>query len=153
LARDDRRRLYSLGNMLWHSDSSFKAIPAKCSILSGRIVAARGGETELAEMRAAYDALDDVTKAEIEDLVCEHSLISSCELLGFDDLTPEERATMRPVRQRLVCTHPGSGRRSLYLASHIGTIIGWSVPEARAFIGDLMEHATQRPLRAYLAAV
>ena len=144
LARDNRRRLYSLGNMLWHSDSSFKAIPAKYSILSGRMVATHGGETEFADMRAAYDALDDGTKAEIDALVCEHSLIYSREVLGFSDLTPDERATMRPVRQRLVRTHPGSGRKSLYLASHIGTIIGWPVPEARAFIRDLTEHATQR---------
>jgi len=143
LARDDRRRLYSLGNMLWHSDSSFKAVPAKYSILSGRIVATSGGETEFADMRAAWAALDNATKAEIEDLVCEHSLIFSRELLGFGDLTPEERATMRPVRQRLVRTHAGSGRKSLYLASHIGTIIGWPMPEARAFIRDLTEHATQ----------
>jgi len=143
LARDNRRRLYSLGNMLWHSDSSFKAIPAKYSILSGRVVASSGGATEFADMRAAYDALDERTKAGIDDLVCEHSLIYSRELLGFDDLSPEERATMQPVRQRLVRTHPGSGRQSLYLASHIGTIIGWPMPEARAFIRDLTEHATQ----------
>jgi alpha-ketoglutarate-dependent 2,4-dichlorophenoxyacetate dioxygenase len=144
LGRDNRRRLYSLGNMLWHSDSSFKAVPAKYSILSGRMVAEHGGNTEFADMRAAYDALDDATKSEVEDLVCEHSLIYSRELLGFTDLTPEERATMRPVRQSLVRRHPASGRKSLYLASHIGKIIGWPVPEARAFIRDLTEHATQR---------
>jgi len=144
LARDNRRRLYSLGNMLWHSDSSFKAVPAKYSILSGRVVASSGGDTEFADMRVTYEALDAATKSEIEDLVCEHSLIYSRELLGFADLTPEERETMRPVRQRLVRTHPGSGRKSLYLASHIGTIVGWPVPEARAFILDLVEHATQR---------
>ena len=144
LARDNRRRLYSLGNRLWHSDSSFKAIPATYSLLSGRVVAERGGETEFADMRAAYDALDDATKAEIEHLVCEHSLIHSRELLGFTDLSAVERATMVPVRQRLVRTHPVTGRKSLYLASHIGTIIGWPVPEARAFIRDLTEHATQR---------
>lgn len=144
LARDNRRRLYSLGNMLWHSDSSFKPVPATYSLLSGRIVVDRGGETEFADMRAAYDALDEPTKLEIEDLVCEHSLIYSRELLGFTDLTDAERASMRPVRQRLVRTHPISGRKSLYLASHIGTILGWPVPEARAFIRDLTEHATQR---------
>ena len=144
LARDNRRRLYSLGNMLWHSDSSFKAVPAKYSILSGRVVASSGGNTEFADMRAAYDALDAATKSEIEDLICEHSLIYSRELLGFTNLTPEEREMMRPVRQRLVRTHPGSGRKSLYLASHIGTIVGWPVPEARASIYELMEHATQR---------
>jgi alpha-ketoglutarate-dependent 2,4-dichlorophenoxyacetate dioxygenase len=144
LARDNRRRLYSLGNMLWHSDSSFKPVPAAYSILSGRVVVEQGGETEFADMRAAYDALDDATKAEIADLICEHSLIYSRELLGFDDLTEAERATMRPVRQALVRTHPLSARKSLYLASHIGKIIGWPVPEARAFIRDLTEHATQR---------
>jgi alpha-ketoglutarate-dependent 2,4-dichlorophenoxyacetate dioxygenase len=144
LERDSRRRLYSLGNMLWHSDSSFKAVPAKYSILSGRIVTSVGGNTEFADMRAAYAALDDATKAEIDDLVCEHSLIYSRGILGFTDLTPEERATMRPVRQRLVRTHPATGEKSLYLASHIGAIIGWPVPEARAFIRDLTEHATQR---------
>jgi alpha-ketoglutarate-dependent 2,4-dichlorophenoxyacetate dioxygenase len=144
LARDNRRWLYSLGNMLWHSDSSFKPIPAKYSILSGRVVATTGGETEFADMRAAHDALDDPTKAEIADLVCEHSLIYSREVMGFDDLTEAERATMCPVRQALVRTHPGSGRKALYLGSHIGTIIGWPMPEARAFIRDLTEHATQR---------
>ena len=144
LARDNRRRLYSLGNRLWHSDSSFKPIPARYSLLSGRVVATHGGDTEFADMRAAYDALDDATKAEVAGLVCEHSLIHSRELLGFGDLTAEEKATMRPVTQPLVRTHPLSGRISLYLASHIGTIIGWPVPEARAFIRDLTEHATQR---------
>jgi alpha-ketoglutarate-dependent 2,4-dichlorophenoxyacetate dioxygenase len=144
LARDNRQRLYGLGNMLWHSDSSFKPIPATYSILSGRQVATNGGNTEFADMRAAYDALDDGTRAEIEDLVCEHSLIYSREILGFTDLTDAERATMTPVLQRLVRTHPLSGRKSIYLASHIGKIIGWPVPEALAFIRDLTEHATQR---------
>lgn len=143
LERDNRRRLYSLGNMLWHSDSSFKAVPAKYSILSGRVITSEGGNTEFADMRAAYAALDATTKAEIDDLICEHSLIYSRTALGFTDLTAEERATMRPVRQRLVRTHPVTGEKSLYLASHIGAIIGWPVPEARAFIRDLTEHATQ----------
>ena len=144
LARDNRRRLYGLGNMLWHSDSSFKPIPAAYSLLSGRVVVDKGGETEFADMRAAYDTLDNETKSEIRDLVCEHSLIYSREVLGFGELTETERATMRPVRQALTRTHPISGRKSVYLASHIGKIIGWPVPEARAFIRDLTEHATQR---------
>jgi alpha-ketoglutarate-dependent 2,4-dichlorophenoxyacetate dioxygenase len=143
LARDDRRRMFNLGNRLWHSDSSFRAIPAKYSLLSGRIVVDRGGRTEFADMRAAYDALDDATKAEIEDLVCEHSLIYSRGTLGFTDLTEEERKAFTPVRQRLVRTHPVTGRKSLYLSSHIGTIVGWPMPEARALIRDLAEHATQ----------
>jgi alpha-ketoglutarate-dependent 2,4-dichlorophenoxyacetate dioxygenase len=143
LARDDRKRLFNLGNRLWHSDSSFRAIPAKFSILSARTVARTGGNTEFADMRAAYDALDAATKAEIEDLVCEHSLLYSRGALGFTELAEEEKAMFRPVRQRLVRSHPVTGRKSLYLASHIGAIIGWPLPEARAFIRDLTEHATQ----------
>ncbi len=142
LARDDRKRMFNLGNRLWHSDSSFRAIPARYSLLSGRIVARSGGNTEFADMRAAYDALDAATKREIEDLVGEHSLIYSRGSLGFEDFTAEERMMFRPVRQRLVRTHPATGRKSLYLSSHLGTIVGWPLPEARAFIRDLTEHAT-----------
>ncbi len=144
LARDDRRRMFNLGNRLWHSDSSYRAVPAKYSLLSGRIVVDRGGHTEFADMRAAYDALDDDTKTEIEDLVCEHSLMFSRGLLGFTELSAEERAMFRPVRQRLVRTHPVTGRKSLFLSAHGGTIVGWPVPEARAFLRDLTEHATQK---------
>jgi len=143
LARDDRRRLFNLGNQLWHSDSSFRAIPAKYSLLSGRIVVDDGGNTEFADMRAAYDALDAGTKADIEDLVCEHSLIYSRGTLGFTELSDDEKKMFTPVRQKLVRTHPVTGRKSLYLSSHAGTIIGWPVPEARAFLRDLNEHATQ----------
>jgi alpha-ketoglutarate-dependent 2,4-dichlorophenoxyacetate dioxygenase len=147
LARDDRRRLFNLGNQLWHSDSSFRAVPAKFSLLSGRIVVDKGGNTEFADMRAAYDALDPATKTEIENLVCEHSLIYSRGSLGFTELSDEERRMFKPVRQRLVRTHPVTGRKSLYLSSHIGTIVGWPMPEARAFIRDLTEHAVQPAFR------
>jgi alpha-ketoglutarate-dependent 2,4-dichlorophenoxyacetate dioxygenase len=143
-ARDDRRRMFNLGNRLWHSDSSFKAVPAKYSLLSGRVIPSSGGNTEFADMRAAYDALDAATKAQIEDMVCEHSLIYSRGLLGFTEFSEDERAMFKPVRQRLVRTHPVSGRKSLFLASHAGTIVGWPMPEARAFLRDLIEHATQR---------
>jgi alpha-ketoglutarate-dependent 2,4-dichlorophenoxyacetate dioxygenase len=144
LARDDRQRMFNLGNQLWHSDSSFRAVPAKYSLLSARAVPSWGGNTEFADMRAAYDALDERTKAEIEDLVCEHSLIYSRGTLGFAEFTPDELATFKPVRQRLVRTHPVTGRKSLFLSSHAGTIVGWPVPESRAFLRDLVEHATQR---------
>jgi alpha-ketoglutarate-dependent 2,4-dichlorophenoxyacetate dioxygenase len=146
LDRSDRRRMFNLGNRLWHSDSSFRAKPAKYSILSARTVASEGGNTEFADMRAAYDTLDDATRDTIEDLVCEHSLIYSRGSMGFTELTEEERAFMTPVRQRLVRTHPVTGRKSLYLSSHAGTIVGWQVPEARDFLRDLNEHATQREL-------
>jgi alpha-ketoglutarate-dependent 2,4-dichlorophenoxyacetate dioxygenase len=144
LARDSRARLFNLGNRLWHSDSSFRAIPAKFSLLSGRIVADQGGHTEFADMRAAHDALDDQTRAQVADLITEHSLLYSRGKLGFTDYTDEERVTFRPVRQRLVRTLPSTGRKSLYLSSHIGTIVGWPVPEALDFIRELTEHATQR---------
>jgi alpha-ketoglutarate-dependent 2,4-dichlorophenoxyacetate dioxygenase len=143
LARDDRRRMFNLGNRLWHSDSSYRAVPAKYSLLSGRVVVERGGRTEFADMRAAYDALDDATKTEIEDLVCEHSLMFSRGALGFTEISDAERAMFRPVRQRLVRTHPVTGRRSLFMSAHAGGIVGWPVPEARAFLRDLVEHATQ----------
>jgi alpha-ketoglutarate-dependent 2,4-dichlorophenoxyacetate dioxygenase len=143
-ARDDRRRLFGLGNRLWHSDSSFKVVPAKYSLLHARSVPSKGGNTEFAYMVAAYDALDAETRTEIEDLVCEHSQIFSRQQLGFTDFTNEERARFAPVRQRLVRTHPVTRRKSLYLSSHAGGIVGWPVPEARSFLRDLVEHATQR---------
>ena len=144
LGRENRRRLFSLGTRLWHSDSSFKVIPAKYSLLSARIIPSEGGNTEFADMRAAYDTLDDATKTECEGLVCEHSQLFSRALIGFGDFTEEERRQFAPVQQRLVRRHPSTGRKSLYLASHAGPILGWPVPEARAFLRDLTEHATQR---------
>jgi alpha-ketoglutarate-dependent 2,4-dichlorophenoxyacetate dioxygenase len=144
MAREDRRRLFGLGNLLWHSDSSFKTVPAKYSLLSARVIPPAGGNTEFADMRAAYDALDQGTKRQVHDLICEHSQIYSRGLLGFTEFTEEELRQCAPVHQRLVRRHPVTGRLSLYLASHAGTIIGWPMPEARAFLMDLVEHATQR---------
>jgi alpha-ketoglutarate-dependent 2,4-dichlorophenoxyacetate dioxygenase len=143
LARDDRRRLFNLGNQLWHSDSSYKAVPSKYSLLSGRIVVDAGGNTEFADMRAAYDALDDRTKAEIEDLVCRHSNMYSRGKLGLAEFSDEERAVFRPVRQRLVRPHPVSGRKSLFLSAHAGEIEGMPLPHARMLLLDLTEFATR----------
>jgi alpha-ketoglutarate-dependent 2,4-dichlorophenoxyacetate dioxygenase len=95
-------------------------------------------------MRAAYDALDNEMKAEVADLICEHSQVFSRQQLGFTDFTDEERERFAPVRQTLVRVHPTTGRVSLYLASHAGAIVGWPMPEARSFLRDLVEHATQR---------
>ena len=144
MARDDRKRLFGLGNMLWHSDSSFKATPAKYSMLSACILPQRDGNTEFADMRAAYDALDDEERAQLEGLVCEHTQITSRGLLGFTDFTPDEFIRFAPVRQTLVRTHPVTGRKSLFLSSHAGAIEGYPVPEARALLRDLTERATQR---------
>ena len=144
LPRDDRRRLFGLGNQLWHSDSSFKNVPAKYSLLSARKIPAAAGNTEFADMRAAYAALDDTTKTEVRELICLHSQIFSRGILGFDDFTDAEREKWAPVRQRLVRRHPDTDGLSLYLSSHAGAIEGWPVPEARSFLRDLTEHATQR---------
>jgi len=143
LPRDHRTHLFNLGNCLWHSDSSFRAIPAKFSLLSARVVNPKGGNTEFADMRAAYDALDDETKTEIEDLICEHSLMYSRGSLGFTDYSDQEKEMFKPVLQRLVRTHPVHRRKSLYLSSHAGRVLGMSVPEGRLLLRDLNEHATQ----------
>jgi alpha-ketoglutarate-dependent 2,4-dichlorophenoxyacetate dioxygenase len=143
LPLDSRQRMFNLGNMLWHSDSSFRQIPSKYSLLSARVVNPKGGDTEFADMRAAYDALDEETRREIEDYVCEHSLMYSRGSLGFGDFTDEEKQMFKPVRQRLVRTHPVTGRKSLFLSSHAGTILGMPTPPARILLRDLTEHATQ----------
>jgi alpha-ketoglutarate-dependent 2,4-dichlorophenoxyacetate dioxygenase len=143
MKKDDRAHLFNLGNCLWHSDSSFRPIPAKFSLLSARVVNPKGGNTEFADMRAAYDALDDEQKAEIEDMICEHSLMYSRGSLGFLDYTEEEKQMFKPVLQRLVRTHPVHRRKSLYLSSHAGAIQGMSMPEGRLLLRDLNEHATQ----------
>jgi alpha-ketoglutarate-dependent 2,4-dichlorophenoxyacetate dioxygenase len=94
-------------------------------------------------MRAAYDALDDRMKQEIEDLVCLHSNMYSREKVGFTELTDQERLQFKPVRQRLVRRHPATGRKSLFLSAHAGAIEGMSIPEARMLLHDLTEFATK----------
>lgn len=139
----DRRRLFNLGNRLWHSDSSFKSTPAKYSMLHARVVPPAGGQTEFADMRAAWDALDAATQARLMPMVARHSLLYSRALLGFGEFTEAERQAFAPVPQRLVRRLPGSGRLSLYLSSHIGAIDGLPTPEAMCLVRDLNEHATQ----------
>ena len=144
LERNDRRRMFNLGNRLWHSDSSYRAIPAKYSLLSARVVAASGGNTEFADMRAAYDALDDDMRTTIEDLVCEHSLMYSRGSMGFTEFTDAERAMFKPVRQRLVRTHPVTKRRALFVNGHFTTHIdGLPRDEGRAILKFLCEHNTR----------
>ncbi|HUN39582.1 MAG TPA: TauD/TfdA family dioxygenase [Acetobacteraceae bacterium] len=143
MSDQDRVWFFKLADRLWHSDSSFRSVPAKYSLLSGRIIPSWGANTEFADMRAAYDALDDRTRGEVEDLVCLHSLLYSREAIGFTEMTEQEKTAFRPVRQRLVRTHPVTRRKSLFLSSHAGAIEGWTVPEARMFLRDLTEFATQ----------
>jgi alpha-ketoglutarate-dependent 2,4-dichlorophenoxyacetate dioxygenase len=147
LARDDRRNLFNIGNQLWHTDSSFKRIPAKCSLLSARELPSRGpmggGETEFADLRAAWDALPEARKRQLEGLVVEHSIFRSRTQIGFADFNDEIFKELPPVPQALVRHHPASGRTSLYLASHASHIIGWPVEKGRALIEELIAFATQ----------
>ena len=143
LPKTDRRRLNALGNRLWHSDSSFKRVPARFSLLSARVIPDTGGETQFADMRAAWDALPDTMKSRVEGLICEHTQLFSRAKIGFTDWAPEEIEKMAPVPQVLVRTHPGSGRKSLYLSSHAARILGMEEPDARLLLMDLNEHATQ----------
>ena len=144
LETDDRLRLYNLGNRLWHTDSSFKRLPAYCSMLHGRSIPPVGGQTEFADLRAAYDALGKETKRRIAGLVAEHSLMTARARLGFTDFDETERKAFEPVPQVVVRRLPDSGRMSLYLASHAGAIRGMPQVEAEALLEQLIEHATQR---------
>ena len=143
LGADDRRRMYNLGNQLWHTDASFRAVPAKFSLLHARSIPPSGGETEFADLRAAYDALDPAMQAKLDGLVAEHSIWHSRARIGFTDFSDTERAGLPPVPQLVVRTHPGSGRKTLYLAAHADNIIGWPHAEGRALIDELMDFATQ----------
>lgn len=142
LATNSRAHLFKLADRLWHSDSSFRPIPAKYSLLSARSIPSWGGNTEFADMRGAYNYLDARTKSEVENLVCLHSQAFSREMVGFGQLSDDERDDFKPVRQRLVRRHPTTGRRSLFLSSHAGIIEGWTVPESRMYLRDLIEFAT-----------
>ncbi len=144
LAANDRVRLYQLGNRLWHTDSSFKRLPAYCSILHGRSIPPIGGHTEFADLRAAYDALPEATKRRIDGLVAEHSLMTSRAKLGFTDFDEAERKAFEPVPQVLARRLPDSGRMSLYLASHAGSIRGMAKGDAERLLKELIDHATQR---------
>jgi alpha-ketoglutarate-dependent 2,4-dichlorophenoxyacetate dioxygenase len=142
--KDSRQRMFQLGNRLWHTDSSFKRLPARASLLYARSIPPVGGHTEFADERAAYDALPQEMKRRLHTLVAEHSIFNSRARLGFTNFTDEERREMPPVPQVVVRTIPESGRKSLYLASHAGRIFGVPEPEGRLLIDELVAHATQR---------
>src|SRR5436305_1188948 len=147
-ARDDRKRLDSLGNRLWHTDASYMPVPVVLGMLFAVAVPPPSpfgaGETEFADMRSAYDALSDEQKAVIDPLIAEHDIFWSRAQIGFTEFPPGEREKFPPSRQRLVRRHPGSGRKTLYLSAHASHIVGWPVPEGRLLLADLTEHATQR---------
>jgi alpha-ketoglutarate-dependent 2,4-dichlorophenoxyacetate dioxygenase len=145
--RDDGRRLDSLGNRLWHTDASYMPVPVVLGMLHAVAVpppsALGGGETEFADMRAAYDALSEPMKVEINGLVAEHDVFWSRGQIGFTEFPAGEREQYPPSRQRLVRRHSGSRRKTLYLSAHASHIVGWPVPEGRLLLLDLNTHATQ----------
>jgi alpha-ketoglutarate-dependent 2,4-dichlorophenoxyacetate dioxygenase len=139
---DNRRRMYGLGNRLWHTDASFQDPAGRYSMLSAKVIPRAGADTEYADMRAAYDALPAEMKARLEGLRVHHSIAYSRQTLGFD-FSPQEAGRLEGAVHPLVRTIPRAGRRSLYLASHASRIIDWPLPEARLLLRDLIEHATR----------
>jgi alpha-ketoglutarate-dependent 2,4-dichlorophenoxyacetate dioxygenase len=142
-ARDHRRIVGNIANALWHSDSSFQKPAARYSMLQALVVTPRGGETEYADLRAAYDALPGETKTEIDGLVAEHSALHSRIMLG-ETYTDAQKAAIPPAQWPLVRLHPGSHRKALFVGVHITHVLGMTVPESRLLVSDLVEHATQR---------
>lgn len=141
---ESRLRALQYANRLWHTDSSFKYLPARASLLYARSIPPVGGHTEFADMRAAYDALPAETARKLTGLVADHALAYSRARTGFDRFTEEERGNLPPVPQVIVRTIPENGRKTLYLASHAGSIRGMSEAESSALIDNLVAHATQR---------
>ncbi len=142
LKSDNRRRMYGLGNRLWHTDASFQNPPGRYSMLSAKVVPPVDADTEFADMRAAYDALPEAERARLEGLTVHHSIAYSRQTLGFEFSTNEQDA-LKGAAHPLARTIPRSGRRSLYLASHASRIMEWPDPEGRLLLRDLIEHATQ----------
>jgi len=139
---DNQRRMYVLGNRLWHTDASFQDPAGRYSMLSARVVPPVPADTEFADMRAAYDALPAETKSQIEGLRVHHSIAHSRQTLGFE-FSQEEQETLKGAVHPLVRTIPRAGRKSLYVAAHASRILDWPVPEGRLLLHELMEHATR----------
>ena len=139
---DNRRRMYGLGNRLWHTDASFQDPAGRYSMLSAKVVPPVDADTEYADMRAAYDALPEDEKARLEGLRVHHSIAYSRQTLGFE-FSESEQDALKGAIHPLVRTIPRSKRRSLYVASHASRIIDWPVPEGRLLLRDLIEHATR----------
>ena len=144
LKADSRKRLSGLANRLWHTDSIFRHVPAKASLLHARTVAPVGGFTEFADLRAAWDALSDKMRRRIDGLVVEHSIFHSRAKLGFTDYSERERAALPGALQVMVRTIPETGRRALYLASHAKRVVGMGDAEGTKLLEDLGAFATQR---------
>jgi alpha-ketoglutarate-dependent 2,4-dichlorophenoxyacetate dioxygenase len=148
LPLDSKAMKYRDGNELWHTDSSFKRIPAKASLLSAREIPPEEGDTEFVSLRAAYDALPPGEAARLEPLIAIHSYTYSRGLIDPNLFTPEQAAQVPPVPQRMVRSNPKNGRKALFVASHASHIEGMPVAEGRALLQTLIAEAT-RPERIY----
>ncbi|MFN0072402.1 MAG: TauD/TfdA dioxygenase family protein [Chloroflexota bacterium] len=146
LRSDDRRRMYRLGNRLWHTDASFQDPAGRYSMLHAREVPSVRADTEFADLKSAYDALDDETKELIANLRAHHSIAYSRQRLGFE-FSEAEAAKLAGAVHPLVRTNPRTGRQSLYIASHASRVIDWPLPEGRLLLADLMDHATSTAFR------
>ena len=144
---DDRRMIYQLANMLWHSDSSFKEVPSLCSLLSARIVPPVGGATEFASTRCAYPTLPEPLKRRVETAVAVHDFSWSRDQIRPGFFTDKERAEYPPVRHPVVRTNPVNRRRALFLGAHASHIAGMPVEEGRALLSELLEHVTRPEYR------
>ncbi len=142
IPRTSKEAIPFVANELWHSDLSFKPVPAQASLLHGRVVAPEGGQTEFADMCAAWDALPDENRRPLEGLIVEHWLKHSLGTIGYE-INESEKGALPPVQQVLVRTHPVTGRKSLFLSSHASHIIGWPIDKGRALLKELTEFATQ----------
>ena len=142
--RDSPKNLSNFANQLWHSDSSFMKPRAAYSMLHALVTPSWGGNTEFADLRAAYDALPDRTKHEIENLSAEHFALHTRVLLGDDAYTDDQKKAIPPAVWPLADVHAGSGRKLMYVGVHARQIIGWPTAESRMYLSDLLEHATQR---------
>ena len=142
LQSDDRRRMYALGNRLWHTDASFQDPAGRYSMLSARVVPRVRADTEFADMRAAFEELDEGLRSQLAGLHAHHSIAYSRQTLGFE-FSAEEADKLKGAVHPLIRTNPRTGRRALYLASHASRIVEMPVPEGRLLLHDLIEHATQ----------
>jgi alpha-ketoglutarate-dependent 2,4-dichlorophenoxyacetate dioxygenase len=145
MQQTDRRRLYGLGNRLWHTDASFENPRGRYSMLMAYVIPPDSADTEFADTRTAYDTLPETMKRELQGLNCYHSIAHSRHTLGFD-FSADEANKLPGATHPLVLQLPRTGRKSLYLASHASRIDGWTLPEGRLLLRDLMEHATAREL-------
>ncbi len=141
LPQDTKHGIYMKGNLLWHTDSSFKPVPSKYSLLAAHEVPSEGGDTEFADARACYDdwtgPFGETTKQELEDLICEHSIIYSRTLISGDIFSDEEKKQFSPPHQPLVRTHPRTGRKIYYVGSHCSHVVGWPLEKGRALVREI----------------